>query len=111
VYKQLESENNSTALCMKDENARKCILPCMDFFLTLAIFSWKFNDAIRIKYMESNDRMINECGVVSGMRIGMENRSIKRKLVPLPLCSSQIPHDRAWDRNSVAAVGSRRLTA
>jgi hypothetical protein len=40
-------------------------------------------------------RMIDddECGAVGGKRIGRENRSIRRKLASVPLCSPQIPHD------------------
>jgi hypothetical protein len=51
------------------------------------------------------------CGAVGGMRIGRGNRSTRRKPAPVPLCPSQIPHDRTWDRTWAAAVGSRRLTA
>jgi hypothetical protein len=56
-------------------------------------------------------RMIDECGVVGGMRIGRGNRSTRRKHAPVPLCPPQIPHDLTWDRTRAAAVGSRRLTA
>jgi hypothetical protein len=34
----------------------------------------------------------DECGAVSGMRTGMGNRSTRRKLTPVPLCT-QIPAD------------------
>jgi hypothetical protein len=57
-------------------------------------------------------RMIDdECGAVGGMRIGMENRSTRRKSAPTSLCPQQIPHDLTWARTRAAAVGSRRLTA
>jgi hypothetical protein len=54
-----------------------------------------------------DDRMINECGEIDGMRIGREDRSSRRKSASVPLCSLQIPHDLTWDRTRVAAVGSR----
>jgi hypothetical protein len=57
-------------------------------------------------------RMIDdECGVVSGMRIGKGNRSTRRKPAPAPLFPPQILHDLTWARTRAAALGSRRLTA
>jgi hypothetical protein len=53
----------------------------------------------------------DECGAVSGMRIGRENRSARRKPAPLPLCPPQIQHNLTWVRTLVAAVVSRRLTS
>jgi hypothetical protein len=41
----------------------------------------------------SDDRMINECGAVSGMRIGRGNRTTRRKKHAVPLCPLQITHD------------------
>jgi hypothetical protein len=41
-------------------------------------------------------RMIDECEIFGGMRIVRENRSIRRKPGPLPLCLPQIPHDLTW---------------
>jgi hypothetical protein len=35
----------------------------------------------------------DEYGAVSGMRIGKENRSARRKPALVPLCPPQIPHD------------------
>jgi hypothetical protein len=52
-----------------------------------------------------------ECGGVSGMRIGRGNRSSWRKPAPVPLCSSQIPQDRTLTGTSSAAVENLRLTA
>jgi hypothetical protein len=58
-------------------------------------------------------RMIDddECGAVGGMRIDRENRSTRRKPVPVPHCPPQIPHDLTWARTRIATVGSRRLIA
>jgi hypothetical protein len=58
-----------------------------------------------------DNRMINECGAVGGMRIGRGNRSTRRKPAPIPLRPPQIPHDLTWDRSRATAVGNRRLTA
>jgi hypothetical protein len=49
-------------------------------------------------------RMTEDYGAFGGMRIGRGNRSTRRKLAPVPLCSPQIPHDVTFDR-------TRRLTA
>jgi hypothetical protein len=46
-----------------------------------------------------------------GMKIGRENRSIRKQPAPAPLCPPQIPHDQSWVRTRSAAVGSQRLTA
>jgi hypothetical protein len=54
---------------------------------------------------------IDECGAVSGMRIGNGNRSTRRKPAPEPPSPPQTPRDLTWDRTRAAAVGSRRLTA
>jgi hypothetical protein len=48
-------------------------------------------------------------GEIDGM-IGRGNRSIRRKLAPVPLCPPQTPHA-ARTRTRAAAVGSQRLTA
>jgi hypothetical protein len=40
-----------------------------------------------------NDRLINECETVRGMRIGRGNQSTWRKHVPVPLSPPQIPYD------------------
>lgn len=39
------------------------------------------------------------------------NWSTWRKLAPVPLCPTQIPHDLVWVRTQTAAVKRRRLTA
>jgi hypothetical protein len=52
----------------------------------------------------------DDCGAISGMRIGRENRTTRRKTAPVPLCPPQIPHDLTRARTRVVAVGSRRLT-
>jgi hypothetical protein len=44
-------------------------------------------------------RMIDDvCGAVGGMRIGRGSRSTRRKLTPVPLCPTQMPHDLTWAR-------------
>jgi hypothetical protein len=53
----------------------------------------------------------DDCGPVSGMRIGKGNRSTQRKPAPVPLCKPQIPYNLTRARTRAAAVGSRRLTA
>jgi hypothetical protein len=53
----------------------------------------------------------DEYGAVGEMRIGRENRSIRREHAPLPLLPPQISHNLNWDETRAAAVGSRRLTA
>jgi hypothetical protein len=40
-----------------------------------------------------------------------ENRRTRRKPVPVPLCSLQIPHGLTWTRARASAVRGRRLTA
>jgi hypothetical protein len=49
-------------------------------------------------------------GEFGGMKIGMGNRSTRRKLTPAPLCPPQIPLDQTRDGTRAAAVGSQRLT-
>jgi hypothetical protein len=44
-----------------------------------------------------DDRIINEYGAVSGIRIGKGNRSTQRKPAPLPLCPPQNPHNLIWE--------------
>jgi hypothetical protein len=52
-----------------------------------------------------------DCGATGGMKIGMGNRSTRRKPAPAPLCPPQkIPHDQTRARTRAAAVGSQRLT-
>jgi hypothetical protein len=56
-----------------------------------------------------DDRMINTCGTVAGMRTDKTTRNIQRKSDTAPLCPSQIPYDLTWDRTNVAAVDSQVL--
>jgi hypothetical protein len=42
-----------------------------------------------------DDRIINECGAVGGMRIGKRNRSSRRRRFSVSLCPPQILHDLA----------------
>jgi hypothetical protein len=53
----------------------------------------------------------DECVTVGGIRIGRGNRSTRKKLAPVPLCSPQIPHYMMRARTWAAVVGSRQLTA
>jgi hypothetical protein len=46
-----------------------------------------------------------------GMKIGMGNRSTRRKPAPVPLYPPQIPHDLTRARTRAAEFGSQRLTA
>jgi hypothetical protein len=57
-------------------------------------------------------QMIDEddCGEISGIKIGRGNRNTRRKTAPAPLCSPQIPHDQTRAQTRAAAVGSQRLT-
>jgi hypothetical protein len=41
--------------------------------------------------------VIDECGVLDGMRIGRGNGSARKKPASVPLCPPQIPHDIDWD--------------
>jgi hypothetical protein len=50
----------------------------------------------------------DDYGAVGGMRIGMGNRSTRRKPTPVPLCLPQIPYDLTRARTRAAAVGSGR---
>jgi hypothetical protein len=49
-------------------------------------------------------------GQIGGMMIGRINRSTRRKLAPVPLCSPQTLHA-SRTRNRAGAVVSQRLTA
>jgi hypothetical protein len=50
-------------------------------------------------------------GEFGGMKIGMGNRSTRRKPAPAPLCPPQIPLDQTRVQTRAAAVVSQRLTA
>jgi hypothetical protein len=45
-----------------------------------------------------------DCGPVSGMKIGSEHRSTRRKPAPAPLCPPQIPLDETRARTRAAAM-------
>jgi hypothetical protein len=64
---------------------------------------------LRLYIIASDARMINECGSVGGIRTGMGNHSIQKKLTSVPLCAPQI-YDLTWDQNQVTAVENRLLT-
>jgi hypothetical protein len=49
--------------------------------------------------MASEDRMINECAAVGGMRTGRGNRNTQEKTRLDALYPAQIPHDLTWDGN------------
>jgi hypothetical protein len=57
-----------------------------------------------------NDRMINECGAVTRIRISRGSQSTRRKPGLVPLHPPQISHDLTWDRTLAAEGGSRRLS-
>jgi hypothetical protein len=40
----------------------------------------------------------DDCGAISGMKIGRGNRRTRRKPAPAPLCPPQIPHDQTRAR-------------
>jgi hypothetical protein len=48
--------------------------------------------------------MIGDYGAFGGIKIGRENRSIRRKPAAVPLCSPKIQHYLTWDRTRAAAV-------
>jgi hypothetical protein len=93
----------------------------LQYHLVDLVFSFQFFgmgwDCVHSVRRPLNDpfyqpRMIDdECGAVSGMRIGRGNRSTRRKPAPMPLCPPQIPHCLTWARNRASVFGSRRLTA
>jgi hypothetical protein len=43
--------------------------------------------------MSIDHRVINECGIVGGMRIGRGNQSAWKNPVSVPFCPPQMPHD------------------
>jgi hypothetical protein len=50
-----------------------------------------------------------DCRAVGGVKIGMGNRSTRRKPAPAPLYPPQIPHDQTRPRTWAATVGSQQL--
>jgi hypothetical protein len=52
----------------------------------------------------------DDCGAISGMRIGRGNWSTQRKPAPVPLCPSQTPHDLTQARTQATTVGRQWLT-
>jgi hypothetical protein len=55
-------------------------------------------------------RMINEFGVVGGMRSGKGNRSTRRKPAPATLCLPQIPHDLTLGRTQGFAAETLHIS-
>jgi hypothetical protein len=53
----------------------------------------------------------DECVATFGIRIGLGNRSTRRKPATIPLCRPQIPHYLTRVRIPASAIGSRRLSA
>jgi hypothetical protein len=43
-------------------------------------------------------------GEFGGMKIGLGNRSTRRKLALAPICPPQIPFDQTWDRTRATAM-------
>jgi hypothetical protein len=56
-----------------------------------------------------DDRMINGCGAVCGMKTDKENRCIPRKSIPLPSHPLQTPHAVIWHRTQDTVVENRRI--
>jgi hypothetical protein len=54
--------------------------------VTFGLLSWLPNNAATSRSYRVDDRMINECGVVGGMRLARRNRSTRRKSAPMPFC-------------------------
>jgi hypothetical protein len=44
-----------------------------------------------------DDKLINECGAVGGMKIGRGNRSTRAKHAPIPIFLPEIRYDLIWD--------------
>jgi hypothetical protein len=63
------------------------------------------------KLYSIDDKKINECGVVGGMRFGRGSWNTRRKASPVPLCPPQIPHDFVWNSTLAAVIRSWLLTA
>jgi hypothetical protein len=61
--------------------------------------------------LTSVDRMINECGAATAMKIGSGNRSTLTKPISIPRCPPQIQYWLNWDRIREAVVGNWRLTS
>jgi hypothetical protein len=53
--------------------------------------------------------MINVCGVIGKMRIGMGSGSIRRKAGPMPIFPPQIPQDFTWDQPWIAVMERPQL--
>jgi hypothetical protein len=63
------------------------------------------------KLQSVNNRLINECGAVGGMRTGRGNEITRRKPASVPLRPPQILHELSWNWTRLSAVASQRLTA
>lgn len=53
----------------------------------------------------------DECRAIGGMRIGRENRRTRKKTIPVPPGSPQMPHELTYAETRAAALGNWRLTA
>jgi hypothetical protein len=86
--------------CETDESVSECKVSSLWFqvayFMMLPV----------LRLCSVNDRMINECGAVGGMRIGRGNSGTLRKSVPVRLFPPQFPHDFTWNWTWTAMVGS-----
>jgi hypothetical protein len=79
--------------------------------LLVTLVSW---DGVRrpLTGLLYQPRMIHdECGAVGGIKIRRGNKSIRRKLAPVPLCQPKIPYDLIWARTRATTIGSRRLSS
>jgi hypothetical protein len=54
---------------------------------------WLFNDAVTSRLYSVRWKDDNECGIVSGTRIGRGNRSVRRKSCPVTFCPPQLSHN------------------
>jgi hypothetical protein len=82
-------------------------------FLFLFLIFWGGWDWVHLVLLGLlyQPRVVGDCGVVSGMRIGRGNRSARREPSPASLCPPQIANYLTWYRTRAADVGSHHLTA
>jgi hypothetical protein len=83
------------------------------FFIILRGWNWGHLVLRQLLVYCTSPQMIDDgnCGAISWMKIGRENRSPRRKPAPVPFCPPQIPHDQTRALTRATAVGSQRLTA
>jgi hypothetical protein len=55
--------------------------------------------------------MINECGAVDGMTIGIGNPNTRRNPAPVPLLPLKIPYYLTWDRIQVSYLINSQFKA